>query len=139
MSAILSFLGGIKAILIALAIGLVLGAVGAGWLVWDYRGAEVKAAQADQRTAETGLSTAKGANDTLTSTLAEQKTAMDKLQADADARKAAADKAVQAAQALAMAANNRAAQLAARPPSDPGNVCASISDLRRDYMQGRGK
>lgn len=121
--------------LVVLLVGAVIGA-GAAW-AWQGKTIDVVTAQRD---AERGtVADLRSVNQQCGVAVDLSKTAVVELvRIDAE-RSAAAHAAVEAAKGRAAVAEGRARDLQRRPPSDPTNACASIGDLRQDYMKGRAE
>lgn len=116
-----------------LLVGAVIGA-GAAW-AWQGKTIDVFTAQRD---AERGtVADLRSINQQCGVAVDLSKTAVAELvRLDAE-RSAVARAAVEAAKGRAAVAEGRARDLLRRSPSDPANTCASITDLRQDYMKGR--
>jgi hypothetical protein len=119
--------------LLALLVGVVLGAGVAG--AWQGKTIDVLTVQRDA--ARGTITELQGVNAQCGVAVDLSKTAVAELvRLDAE-RSAIAHAAVEAAKGRATVAEGRARFLQRRPPSDPANTCASITDLRQDYMNGR--
>lgn len=119
--------------LVALLVGAAIG----GGVAWAWQGKSIDTLNADLRTSRGRTEELAGANGQCAADVGAAKGAVAELvRLDAE-RAAIAHAAVTAAQGKAAAAVARAGELQRRPPSDPTNTCASINDLRQDYMKGR--
>lgn len=120
-------------------VALLVGAVLAGGAAWGWQGKNIETLEANLRTEKERVSGLQGVNGQCSAAVDLAKTAVGELvRIDAE-RSAIATAAVTAAQVRADAAVGRARDLQRRPPANPANTCSSITDLRQDYMKGRGK
>jgi len=119
--------------LVVLLVGVMIG----GGVAWAWQGKTIEVLQADLRTERGTVTDLRGINQQCGVAVDLSKTAVaELLRMDAE-RSAIAHAAVEAAQGRATVAEGRARDLQRRPPSDPANTCASITNLRQDYMKGR--
>lgn len=119
--------------LIVLLVGAALGAGAA----WAWQGKTIDTLQADLRTARGTVTELQGVNAQCGLAVDQAKDAVAEILRLDSERSAIAYAAVEAARVRADAAVARAGELLRRPPLDPTNTCASITDLRQDYMKGR--
>lgn len=119
--------------LVVLLVGVVIG----GGVAWAWQGKNIAILEANLRTEKGAVADLRGVNQQCGTAVDLSKTAVAELvRIDAE-RSAIARAAVEAAQGWATVAEGRARDLQRRPPSDPANTCASITNLRQDYMKGR--
>ncbi|MFC3340794.1 hypothetical protein [Paracandidimonas soli] len=131
---VIKALTGWRGYALTLAGGVVAGAL-AIWYVMDLR---LEVRDADLRTAQIRIDALASANQQAERDVADARKAVVELRREADDRaKAAQDAQAQAEQEI-VGLESELAYWRDRPPA-PGGACAAISDLRREYMRGRGR